>query len=169
MRSLQMLGATASVSMVSACSKASTNASTSATGNKVLQILTKEDHQILTAVSDTIIPQGGSFELGAIDIDLALRIDGYLAKNGDSEVVVGLRGALQYLEHHAPKLVDFETPFSALSPADRTTVMQRMCIEDGLSIQVFAALRALTLFYFYTDKNSWPEIAYDGPMIKAVS
>lgn len=171
LRSLQALGTVAAAPLLSACGEPETRAPVASEVSPQqqkpaisLKVLTKDDYHILDAVTDTVIPRGGAFELGARDIDLPRRIDHYLSQ-GDAEVVTGVRGALQFMEHEAPKLIGTALSFSVLSFIDRSSTMQTMEASNGLPVQVFAGLKTLSLFFFYSDDASWPHIGYDGPLV----
>jgi hypothetical protein len=128
--------------------------------------LSTEDCLILDAVADTFIPRGGAFEVGAIDVDLTRRIDRFLALD-KPDVVTGVRGALRHIEVNAPSSVNEERKFSELSFNRRTEVLQAMIDgDDPLAAQVFAGLKELCMFYFYSDSASWPNIGYDGPWLR---
>lgn len=162
-RSLLAMTAVAAAPFVSAQAIADTAAA--AVDTPALSILTLEDYKILSVVSDTIIPRGGAFDLGALDIDLAARIDSYLDP-ADTALIQGISGALAFLEHQAPTLLGKEGSFSAMSAPERESLMLTLRDAGGDATQVFAALRGLCVFYFYTDEHAWPQIGYDGPLVK---
>ncbi|RRJ84396.1 gluconate 2-dehydrogenase subunit 3 family protein [Aestuariirhabdus litorea] len=133
-------------------------------GPRRLRVLSADEDRILAVVADTLIPQGGAFDTGARDIDLALRIDHYLDPT-DNDLLTGLRGALLFVEHKSPELIGAPSPFSALSASERERCLLALKEAGPVAVSVFAALRGLCLFYFYTDEHSWPHIGYDGPLI----
>ncbi len=162
-RTLLALGAVAAAPALS--TQALANTASTAIATPKLDILTAEDYRILSAVTDTLIPRGGAFPLGALDIDLAARIDTYLDPE-DAELMQGLRGALMFLEHKAPDLVGQQGNFSTQSAADRETLLLRLRDAGGDATAVFVALRSLCFFYFYTDEQAWPNIGYEGPLVE---
>ncbi|GAA0687765.1 hypothetical protein GCM10009104_12440 [Marinobacterium maritimum] len=162
-RTLLALGAVAAAPALSTQALASTASTAMATPKLV--VLTAEDYHTLSVVTDTLIPRGGAFPLGALDIDLAARIDAYLDPE-DAELMQGLRGALVFLEHKAPALIAQQSNFSALPAADRETLLLTLRDAGGDATAVFVALRSLCFFYFYTDEQAWPNIGYEGPLVK---
>lgn len=164
-RTLLALGASVAPALVSRAIAGGASLDTG-TGGRQPSVLSADDYRILDVVADTFIPRGGAFEMGARDIDLATRIDGFLALD-KPEVATGVKGALQYVEHNAPSLAGSEGKFSDLSLAARTEVLQAMAAGgDPLAVQVFAGLKELCMFYFYSDDASWPNIGYDGPWVR---
>jgi hypothetical protein len=161
-KSLLLLGATATASLVGV----QTMAGESYYDKKKLVAFSLESYRILDAVADTLIPHGGAFELGARDIDLAGRIDKYLALES-ADVVTGVTGALQYLEQNAPALISSKAKFTSLDFADRTRVLEAMLDGDLLAMQVLQGMKGLCTFYFYTYESVWPSIGYDGPWVKS--
>ncbi|MBR9865493.1 MAG: gluconate 2-dehydrogenase subunit 3 family protein [Oceanospirillales bacterium] len=161
-RSLIAMAAIAASPMISTQGFAATGETSKV---PTLKTLTADDYRILSAVSDAIIPSGGAFPTGALDIDLAARIDSYIPPE-DTDLIQGIRGALMFIEHKAPSLVGKEGLFSQLSIQDREALLLTLRDAGGDATSVFAALRGLNLFYFYTDDNVWPHIGYEGPLVK---
>jgi hypothetical protein len=115
-------------------------------------------------VADTVVPRGGAFELGAEDVSLAARVDGLLAGEGET-LVAGVRGALWLLEYGGPALAGRLGRFSQLGPDARAEVFSALPRRFGLARRVYAGLRQLCLFAFYTLPESWPALGYDGPWL----
>ena len=169
-RSLQTLGAVAATSLLPAFGESATRTAPdrvfSEAQGKPLKVLSAQDYRILDAVADTIIPRGGSFELGARDVDLPLRVDRYLS-GSDPELTAGVLGSLQFIEHQAPAgLTGGEKPFSSLPLNSRTAILQALPAGDDLAVQIYAGLKGLCAFLFYTDDASWAPIGYDGPWVQ---
>ncbi len=160
-RTLQALGAVAAMPLAS---YASAPEPTAAAAVPALKFLTPEQFLTLEAVNDTIIPQGGAFELGARDVDLAARIDSYLPKL-DPPVAQGIRGALVFVEQKAPELAGKTTPFSRLSDDDRVAVCNAMLQAGGLPAGILLAMKFVSMSYFYTLDATWKYTGYDGPML----
>lgn len=129
-----------------------------------LRVLSADAYQILNAVSDALIPSGGSFEPGARDIDLALRIDSYLQPE-DTDLLAGIQGALLFMQHKAPSLIGSSALFSELDVATRERVLLALKAAGGVPLSIFSALRGLSIFYFYTDERVWPHIGYEGTLL----
>ncbi|WP_286240192.1 gluconate 2-dehydrogenase subunit 3 family protein [Neptuniibacter halophilus] len=162
-RGLLALGASAVASSISL--QAIANSAATLPEEPALQTLSAEEYRILSRVSDTIIPRGGAFSLGALDIDLAFRIDAYLDA-GDEVLMQGIRGALLFLEHKAPSLIGLEGTFSGLPAEQRESLLLTLRDAGGDATAVFVGLRSLCMFYFYTATEAWPEIGYEGPLVK---
>lgn len=162
-KSLLALGAVAAAPAVSLNALANT-AATALTLPK-LNVLSSDDYKLLSIVSDTVIPRGGAFPTGALDIDLAARIDSYLEPE-DTDLIQGIRGALMFVEHKAPALSGKEGLFSGLSADAREETLLALRAMGGPATAVFAALRGLCIFYFYTDEQAWTHIGYEGPLVK---
>lgn len=129
---------------------------------KTLRAFSVDDYRLLSVISDTIIPTDDT--PGAKAIDLAARIDRY-TQPGDQELIQGIRGALLFIENKAPELIGEKKTFSQLDPSDREKTLLALKSASPLTSTIFAALRGLCLFYFYTHEAGWKQIGYDGPLI----
>lgn len=129
-----------------------------------LEFLDSKEYVTLDAVGDTLIPEGGAFELGAREAGLARRIDHYLTKM-DPAVATGFRGALAFVEQQAPGLAGKAAPFTALSTDDRTAVFNAMLKAGGLPAGILLALKFVSVAHFYTMDATWKFTGYDGPML----
>lgn len=169
-RTLQALGAAAAAPLASCASRAVTAPTDavakagSAAEVPPLVFLSPEQYVTLDAVTDTMIPRGGAFDLGARDVGLAARIDGQLPRL-DPAVALGFRGALVFVEQQSPLLAGKASPFSGLSEEDRTAVCSAMLQAGGLPASVFLAMKFFSLSYFYTLDVTWQYTGYDGPML----
>jgi hypothetical protein len=169
-RTLQALGAAAAIPLAGCAtrpdSKAAGAVATSGSTATVpaLKFLTPGQYATLEAISDTIIPRGGAFELGAQDVGLAARIDSYLPQI-DPAVAQGIRGALVFVEQQAPPLAGKTGPFSGGSEEERTAVCAAMLQAGGLPASVLLAMKYVSLGYFYTLDETWKYTGYDGPML----
>jgi len=160
-RGLQALGAAAALPFLAGRVLAATD-ETSTT--PALQVLTPGEYAILAAFADTMIPRGGAFEMGAIDVDLARRIDSYLPRL-HPDMIVGVRGALAFVEQKAPGLAKKPETFTALASADREAVFAAMLASPGLPASVLLALKYLCISHFYAIDATWKFIGYDGPKL----
>ena len=171
-RTLQALGAAAAMPLVVACSKRESPPSETPAASAPeptaqlppLEFLNEDEYVSLDAVGDTLIPQGGAFEMGAREAGLAKRIDHYLTKM-DPAVSTGFRGALAFLEQQAPELAGKAAPFSALPEDDRAAVLNAMLQAGGLPAGIFLALKYVCMGHFYTMDQTWQYTGYDGPML----
>lgn len=169
-RTLQALGVIAAMPLASGAVRAGSadpgKTAQAAQAAKIppLKFLTVEQYLTLEAVGDTLIPRGGAFELGALDVGLAARIDGYLPRL-DPGVAQGIRGALVFVEQQAPELAGKAAPFSGLSEEDRTAVFNAMLQAGGLPAGVLLATKYVCMSHFYTLDQTWRYTGYDGPML----
>jgi len=169
-RTLQALGAAAAMPLASYATGADSAQagapaeSASKAATPALKFLTPEQFATLEAMSDTIIPQGGTFAPGARDLGLAARVDAYLPKF-DPAVALGIRGALVFVEQQAPALAGKGAPFSALSEDDRTAVCNAMLRAGGMPTSILLAMKWISTSFFYTMDATWKFTGYDGPML----
>jgi len=162
-RTLQALGAVAAMPLAGAVAHAGPAALATAAA-PALAFLTAGQYRVLDAISDTLIPHGGAFALGARDVGLAARIDRFLPRL-DPTVAQGVRGALAFVEQQAPELAGKTAPFSALPEDDRTAVCNAMLRAGGLAAGVLLAMKSLSMSHFYTLDATWKSTGYDGPML----
>jgi hypothetical protein len=164
-RALQALGAVAAMPLASSMAEsAAAKSGDVSTAMPALQFLNADEYRVLDAVSDTLIPHGGAFDLGARDVGLAARIERYLPRM-DPVVAQGFRGALAFVEQKAPELAGKAAPFSRLSEDDRTTVCNAMLRAGGLPAGVLLAMKYVSMSHFYTLDETWKFTGYDGPML----
>ncbi len=159
-RSLRALGVVAALPLVGpGCSNAPI-----APAPADLHVLTGGEYAIVWAAADAFVPRGGAFPLGATDVDLAGRIDRFLASQ-DPAVVKGLRGALVILEYGGGPLAGRLGRFSRMDAGDRAAVLRALPHRFKIAGQVYTGLKQLCLFLFYCADESWPAIGYDGPWL----
>lgn len=169
-RTLQALGAVAAVPLAGRAEKSgaggieATEQGAPAVATPAPGFLTAEQFLTLDALGDTLIPQGGAFDLGARDVGLARRIDGYLPKL-DPAVAQGIRGSLVFVEQTAPALAGKAAPFSGLSADERTSVLNAMLQAGGLPAGILFAMKYVCISHFYTMDKTWQFTGYDGPML----
>jgi hypothetical protein len=169
-RTLQALGAVAAMPLAGSLAESAVaesgeaGASGPTTAVPELQFLNADEYRVLDAVSDTLIPHGGAFDLGARDVGLAGRIDRYLLKM-DPAVAQGFRGALAFVEQKTPEMAGKAAPFSRLSEDDRTAVCNAMLRAGGLPAGVLLAMKYVNMSHFYTLDQTWKFTGYDGPML----
>lgn len=132
-----------------------------------LRVLDPGEWALLGVVADTLIPRGGAFELGARDVDLATRIDAFLA--GESVAVLrGLSAALLLIEWGSPLASGRVARFSRLGADERAACIDALCRSRiDLLREVYAGLKQLCFFTFYAIDASWPAVGYDGPWVAA--
>lgn len=132
-----------------------------------LRVLDADDHRVLAAVADVFVPEGGAFEPGASAVDLATRIDAFLADEPPG-VLSGLRSALGLVEWVGGPYAGHWGRFSSLGREARSDVLAagvRSRLE--LPRAIFAGLKQLCLFVFYAQDASWPGLGYAGPWLES--
>lgn len=131
-----------------------------------LAVLGAAEWGLLAVIADVFVPRGGAFELGASDLDLATRMDGHLARERP-EVVRGLRGALWLVEWASPFVGGYVGRFSALDVEGRIRCIDALRTSRFATLRaVFAGLKTLCLFAFYSADASWTALGYDGPLVR---
>jgi hypothetical protein len=130
-----------------------------------LQVLDPGEWALLDVVADTLVPRGGAFELGARDVDLARRIDAFLADES-AAVQRGFSSALRLVEWGSPPVSGRAARFSRLGPDDRAACIEALCHSRiGLLRDVYFGLKQLCFFTFYAVDAVWPALGYDGPWV----
>jgi hypothetical protein len=130
-----------------------------------LRALDPGEWELLGIVADTLIPRGGAFELGARDVDLATRIDAFLAEESVA-VLRGLSTALLLIEWGSPLASGRIARFSRLGQGERAACIDALCRSRvGLLREVYAGVKQLCFFTFYAVDASWSAVGYDGPWI----
>ncbi len=130
-----------------------------------LRVLDAAEWVLLGVVADTFVPQGGAFELGARDVDLATRIDAFLV--GERITVLrGLSAALLLIEWGSPLASGRVARFSKLD-ADARSACIAALRDSRIAVlrEVYAGVKQLCLFTFYAIDASWPAVGYDGPWV----
>lgn len=131
-----------------------------------LRVLDAAAWTMLGVVADTLIPRGGAFEVGAIDVDLATRADAFLAGESDA-VLRGLSAALLVVEWGSPLLSGRVARFSELGGDARHACIEALLHSRvGLLREVYAGLKQLCFFTFYAIDATWPAVGYDGPWVE---
>lgn len=158
-RSLQAAGVLATLP-AAACAPHPTTG-----GAASLRVIGPAELPILEAVTETFVPSGGAFPVGAREVDLARRIDALLAGQGP-DVARGLRGALWLTELGAGPLSGQFGRFTRLAPESRERAIRALA-ESPLALprDVFAGLKQVSLFAFYAQPESWPATGYEGPWV----
>ena len=131
-----------------------------------LRVLDAAQWALLDAVGDAFVPRGGAFALGARDVDLASRIDAFLAGE-PAGVRRGFASALLAVEWVAPLASGRLARFSALDADGRAAAIDALrASRVALLREVYAGLKQLCAFAFYAVDASWTAIGYDGPWVE---
>jgi len=130
-----------------------------------LRVLSPRELQIADAALDTLVPDGGPFEVGARGVDLAHVLDAFLVDE-QPDVVRGLRGGLWVLELGAPLLAGRLGPFTGLDAAGRAQALRALLRGPRIGRDLYVGLKQAGLFLFYAQDASWPATGYDGPWVE---
>ena len=129
-----------------------------------LETLSASEYAIADAYATTLIPDGGTFEAGATNLELARRLDAYSATERP-EVLDGLEAALWAIEL-APLLV-IQTPsrFTSLDETRRGEYLRALPHSFAPVRLAHLAMRRAFLFLFYNMDETWEPLGYDGPWV----
>ncbi len=126
------------------------------------------EFRVLEAVTEAFFPalsDGGPLGTSALEVGLAARIDREL-DGQDPDVISGFRAALWLLEYAGGPLAGRLGRFSRLAPADRSHVLARLPHRFALPREIYAGLKSVCVFYFYSLDESWGATGYDGPWVE---
>ncbi len=125
-----------------------------------LVVLTPREYKILSAFADRIIPRGGAFALGALDVGVAESVD-RMTSNFDRTIQKGLRMLLLLIEYSTFFFTRKFRPFSRLSPEDQDRYLKGW---EGsrfyLRRSSFLVLKMLCLSIFYSDERVEKDVGY---------
>jgi choline dehydrogenase-like flavoprotein len=115
----------------------------------------------LRALASAVIPRGGPFPLGAVDVDAASRLAGYLSRfpGRVRRALLLLLTAWEYL----PLLSRYRRPFSRLTPSERESFL-RESEASRLPPRRLAALwlKTLCLMAFTSDPRVSEAVGFTG-------
>lgn len=128
-----------------------------------LSLLSAHEYRTLTALARTLLPEGGAFEMGAAQLDMARAFDTFL-QGEPEENVTNLTRALTWLEF-GPVVIDGRlTTFSNLSDEERYEHWNTWPVADDLDRRrVAIAFRKFMYLVFYDQSAVWPHLGYPGP------
>ena len=138
----------------------------SAPAVKDLRVLTAHEYRTMASLASALLPRGGPFALGAEDVDLGRRFDGYLADE-PAWAQTDAKAGLLLLEM-GPVLFDRRlSTFSELDAAERLAHFGTWG-TSGLALrrQVAVGFRKFLSLVFYDQPDVWPALRYEGPLIK---
>jgi hypothetical protein len=123
------------------------------------------DRELLRAVLDALVPQGGAFPIGAADTDLDDAVARYF-ESLHGLGPVGLRLLLRIIEY-GPIVFERTRPFSRLDPGARARALAVWETSRlGIRRQVIASLKLIALMHFYERRETWPGIGYDDAYLR---
>jgi len=131
-----------------------------------LNVLSDQQYRTMSALATALIPEGGPFELGAQDVDLARAFDGYLTdepKWAQDEA----KTALTLLEY-GPLVFERRLATFSNLPADERLAHYATWATSSLALrrQVAVGFRKFLSLVFYDSPAVWPNLRYEGPLIK---
>ena len=130
-----------------------------------LRALAPHEYRTFSALADAAFPGEGVLPVGARSLDLARRLDEFLADEPPWNVD-DMKRALLLLEL-GPVLFDRRlVTFSNLPAAERLAHFERWGVSDSLvRRRVSTAFRKFLGLVFYDSPAVWPHIGYEGPAI----
>lgn len=128
-----------------------------------LSRLTDQEYRTLTCIAAAHLPQGGAFELGALDFDLPRLFDEFLLGEQEDNVS-GFKTALALLEY-GPLIYERRlVTFSNLAPPEQAAHWEAWNYSDNLTRrQVAFAFRGFLSMMFFDEPAVWTEVKYPGP------
>ncbi len=131
-----------------------------------LRCLDPHQYRTLSALAAALFPEGGPFPGGAAEVDLARRLDVFLADEPEwnrSDLQAGL-----VLLEFGPFLFDRRlATFSRLTAEERLRHFERWTRGSMTQRQVATALRRFLSVVFSDRPEVWRSIGYDGPLVRA--
>ncbi len=161
-RSLQLAGALLLAPLVPTLGRAGETAAEACC--KPLAVFTEAELEIARAVAETLIPEGGANPAGGRSVDLARRLDTFLASEPE-DLARGVRSALWAVEYGAPILAGRFGRLTRMRPHQREAYLAALPHRYPLARNIYAGLKQAFFFLFYSVDESWPATGYDGPWV----
>jgi hypothetical protein len=131
-----------------------------------LAVFDDAQRAVLDAVLDAFVPSGGAFALGASDVQLGARVQRFVAAQ-PPDVAVAVRGALFAVEWLSPVLAGRLGRFSALDATGREACLRALVgSRSALARDLYAGLKQLSIFSFYSVDQTWVHVGYEGPWVR---
>ncbi len=130
-----------------------------------LKFLDEKGYAVISAFADRIIPRGGPYEIGALDVKVVEFFDEFAASDYP-EVQKDFKSVITLLEHGAPFL-DFKFKrFSQMTTDEQDEYLKgwessKLALLRG----AFVGLKKLCMMGYYSNEQVWPHIRYDGPSV----
>ena len=129
-----------------------------------LRCLSRFEYRTVALLATALFPEGGAFAIGASQLDLARRFDGWLADEPD-EVQSELKTALLLFEYGPVIFQRRLVTFSHLDETARLAHFESWAQSDTLvRRKVALGLRKFLSLVFYDQPEVWPSIGYGGPI-----
>ncbi|MBI3185355.1 MAG: gluconate 2-dehydrogenase subunit 3 family protein [Myxococcales bacterium] len=125
-------------------------------------VLSEKELAVLFAAVDRLVPDSEGWPK-AREARIAERIDRELSFH-TAKMHSDFKAVLFLLEHGGVFRLSF-TRFTKLSAEEQHARLAKMAEGAGLERQCFAALKAMTLFFYYCDERCWPKVGYQGPFV----
>lgn len=130
-----------------------------------LRALSPKEYLVVVAVAARILRVDGRDLPSASDVEVALFIDGMVARF-DAANREDLSRLLQLVEHAFPRGSGYASRFTRLDGAAQDAVLNAMMTSSvGLVRGAFEALKSLCVMGYFRDARTWSGIGYDGPMV----
>ncbi len=132
-----------------------------------LRCLSNHEYRTFSALAVAAFPEGEVFPKGAGTLDLARAFDAYLADEPEwaqSEA----KAALALLELGCLAGGPRFATFSHLTPGERLAVLDAWSASSSeVRRQVALGFKKFLALVYYDQPSVWPELAYEGPLIRA--
>lgn len=130
-----------------------------------LRALSPKEYLIVAALAARILRADSPDMPSAADVDVALFIDGMVARL-DAANRTDLLRLLNVLEHALPLSSGRRGRFTHLDGAGQDAVLTAMMTSPvGLVRGAFGALKSLCVMGYFRDARTWAGIGYDGPLV----
>ncbi len=126
-----------------------------------LMVLSPRQYKILSVFSDRLIPRGGAFSLGALDVGVAEDID-RMVSNLDQTIQMGLKMFILLFEYSTFFFTRKFKRFTRLSPEDQESYLKGWeSSRFYLRRLPFFLLKLLCLSIFYSDERVGKDVGYE--------
>ncbi len=126
-------------------------------------VLTEKEFAVLILAVESLIGQAGDLP-STRETRTAARIDRELSLIG-GQLLEDMKASLLYLEYR-PLLGGGLSRFTKLMPEARLGLLTELQHSgDVLERSIYAGIRFLAVFFFYTDPRAWAHMGYGGPLV----
>ncbi len=130
-----------------------------------LRALSPKEYLIVAAIAARILRVDAADMPSAGDVDVALFIDGLVARL-DAANRTDLRRLLQLVEHAFPRSGGHAARFTRLDGVAQDAVLDAMMTSSvDLVRGAFEALKSLCVMGYFRDARTWAGLGYDGPTV----
>lgn len=130
-----------------------------------LLFLDDTTHAVISAFADRIIPRGGAFSEGALDLDVVRYFD-TIVSDQPPEVQKDMKSGIMLVEYGAPFFQFTFKKFTNMTEGERDEYLKgwesaKVPIFRG----IFGGFKNLCCLGFFSNEKIFPHIGYDGPWI----